>query len=369
MFELVPVTAFLGYSFSAAAAATDDHAGIEAAFVSCQDAVSSGGSEAEGANIARAACVSFGGEWRRLSSEQRQLLSDLALRLRRPLRLPLLQELQQAGGESGGFGPSLLRYTPRHEFGAEGGVVVEWRERPLRNKQTGKFDMFRWRVHAVAPPRVDAAAAGGVPPPPRDWLCYYCNGPRDEASGWCERGAPFCSSVCVDNWAVQVGAGNAPRALLFERERGVCRACTTDCHSIYLRLRPLDARRRRRLLRSYLPGLTTRRRERIVRYCFEGDLWQADHMLAVQNGGGESGIDNLQTLCVPCHLKKTAHDRAAAGEVRGATVLAKRRRLTGEGSSSAALVGAAASADIRREYLCRLCRQPKKGHRCPGTAD
>ena len=239
-------------------------------------------------------------------------------RLRRPLRLPLLQELQQAGGESGGFGPSLLRYTPRHEFGAEGGVVVEWRERPLRNKQTGKFDMFRWRVHAVAPPRVDAAAAGGVAPPPRDWLCYYCNGPRDEASGWCERGAPFCSSVCVDNWAVQVcrcrtvshsegdprvilsssegchyatmpawiplmiavapllwlrcairasynhetgrlltlqvGAGNAPRALLFERERGVCRACTTDCHSIYLRLRPLDARRRRRLLRSYLPG-------------------------------------------------------------------------------------------------------------------
>ncbi|KAL1495616.1 hypothetical protein AB1Y20_016976 [Prymnesium parvum] len=80
---------------------------------------------------------------------------------------------------------------------------------------------------------------------------------------------------------------------------------------LWLRLLPLDAARRRRLLAEALPGLTTRRRERVVRWCHEGDLWQADHKLAVADGGGETRADdgNLQTLCVPCHQEKTAQER------------------------------------------------------------
>lgn len=35
-------------------------------------------------------------------------------------------------------------------------------------------------------------------------------------------------------------------------------------------------------------------------------FWQADHIVAVAEGGGECGIDNLQTLCTPCHKRKTA---------------------------------------------------------------
>ena len=37
----------------------------------------------------------------------------------------------------------------------------------------------------------------------------------------------------------------------------------------------------------------------------EGDFWQADHIVPVAEGGGESALDNFQTLCVPCHEKKT----------------------------------------------------------------
>ena len=36
-----------------------------------------------------------------------------------------------------------------------------------------------------------------------------------------------------------------------------------------------------------------------------GDFWEADHVVAVAEGGGESDLQNFQTLCVPCHAKKS----------------------------------------------------------------
>lgn len=37
----------------------------------------------------------------------------------------------------------------------------------------------------------------------------------------------------------------------------------------------------------------------------ESDFWQADHELAVAAGGGSTGLDNLRTLCTPCHCVET----------------------------------------------------------------
>lgn len=38
----------------------------------------------------------------------------------------------------------------------------------------------------------------------------------------------------------------------------------------------------------------------------EGSFWQADHVIAVHEGGGCCGIENLRTLCSPCHAAVTA---------------------------------------------------------------
>ena len=33
----------------------------------------------------------------------------------------------------------------------------------------------------------------------------------------------------------------------------------------------------------------------------EGNAWHADHIIPVYKGGGMCQLDNLRTLCVPCH--------------------------------------------------------------------
>jgi hypothetical protein len=51
------------------------------------------------------------------------------------------------------------------------------------------------------------------------------------------------------------------------------------------------------------------RLEKIAAKPKEGDFWQADHIQAVCEGGGECDLDNYRTLCTPCHMKVTGELR------------------------------------------------------------
>jgi hypothetical protein len=37
-----------------------------------------------------------------------------------------------------------------------------------------------------------------------------------------------------------------------------------------------------------------------------GGFWDMDHITPVVEGGGGCGLDNLRTLCIPCHRAETA---------------------------------------------------------------
>jgi 5-methylcytosine-specific restriction endonuclease McrA len=45
--------------------------------------------------------------------------------------------------------------------------------------------------------------------------------------------------------------------------------------------------------------------DRLLNNPEEHHFWQADHELAVAEGGGGTGLDNLRTLCTPCHGVET----------------------------------------------------------------
>ena len=50
----------------------------------------------------------------------------------------------------------------------------------------------------------------------------------------------------------------------------------------------------------------------------DGRLYQIDHILAVELGGGSCLMDNLQTLCTVCHSAKTTADNRKARDLKQA---------------------------------------------------
>ena len=52
--------------------------------------------------------------------------------------------------------------------------------------------------------------------------------------------------------------------------------------------------------------LPSTKRDRFLQDPEEHDFWQADHITAVAEGGGGTGMDNFRTLCTPCHRIETS---------------------------------------------------------------
>lgn len=111
-----------------------------------------------------------------------------------------------------------------------------------------------------------------VQPPRRT----FCSGERTQRKG--KRINGIWTSIvqvqgygCVHEWIIRSSPRYA-REAVFDRDQGVCVLCGTK-HS---------------------------RKGR----------WEMDHIIPVVEGGGECGLDNLRSLCQPCHKTVTAELRA-----------------------------------------------------------
>jgi 5-methylcytosine-specific restriction enzyme A len=116
---------------------------------------------------------------------------------------------------------------------------------------------------------------------------------------WCGAEVPkrrftFCGPVCVHQWRLRTDPSYL-RQQVFARDRGVCAACGVDTESLRKDKRKLDYAARRRFEKEW----GGRR-----------NLWDADHIVPVVEGGGECDLSNMRTLCVKCHREVTAALRA-----------------------------------------------------------
>lgn len=100
------------------------------------------------------------------------------------------------------------------------------------------------------------------------------------------------------------------RYLLHKRDKGVCALCGLDTDALQAEYKAARDNWKREDFRLYNakhdewlkahgipPGRTI------------GDWWDADHINPVIEGGGECGLENFRTLCIPCHKKVTAELR------------------------------------------------------------
>jgi len=134
--------------------------------------------------------------------------------------------------------------------------------------------------------------------------CAWCGGPSR---------MKYCSGACTDEAYIRSGGDSVTRRV-FGRDHGVCAECGLDTSS-------LD------LMRVYLSlnhfrvctgdGVRWMRQWNYPQWVQdqwgpwwpgrgELQLWQADHIIPVVEGGGCCGIENYQTLCLRCHKEDTA---------------------------------------------------------------
>jgi 5-methylcytosine-specific restriction endonuclease McrA len=128
----------------------------------------------------------------------------------------------------------------------------------------------------------------------------------------------------VDEYQIRSSTSYA-RQKVHERDGGVCASCGRDTDAF----RQLRARVRgewfgyhenphiRAFWRNLKDALERRLVQAgVVRSSWADHVWEMDHIAPVDTGGGACGLENLQTLCVPCHRRKTALQARAKADAR-----------------------------------------------------
>lgn len=130
----------------------------------------------------------------------------------------------------------------------------------------------------------------------------------------------WCSLRCIEEYLTQSDARFARRRVR-DRDRGVCALCGVDTELIRAHMRflkkhsygvdPLSV-----MFTQTYNNLKTHLRTLYNKANSAGDFWQADHTTPVCEGGGCAALDQLRTLCTPCHKAETKKLAARRAEQR-----------------------------------------------------
>lgn len=123
----------------------------------------------------------------------------------------------------------------------------------------------------------------------------------------------FCSQKCVSDYKLASDASYLRRKV-HQRDKGICRVCHANTDTVKAALVELDRwtytdhteQGGRDRMIGLVGPLKELRKALGIYMANRSSLWDADHIKEVVNGGGECGLDNMQTLCIWCHKEKTS---------------------------------------------------------------
>ena len=167
-------------------------------------------------------------------------------------------------------------------------------------------------------------------------LCLYCSAPyaviddTSEEVAWDEvltaRYQLFCNGGCHEQHLLRTNTG-ALRYAISRVEKGKCFQCGTDCMALVRKLKSIRGSTETEVLRArmqvvkemapqFLREKNENRLRRLIRLPCEAHAWEADHTIAVHNGGGNCGTENVHVLCSICHSEKSALEAAERAQER-----------------------------------------------------
>ncbi|CCW67656.1 unnamed protein product [Phytomonas sp. Hart1] len=120
----------------------------------------------------------------------------------------------------------------------------------------------------------------------------------------------FCNGKCREAFFMKRSSGSIRRSVSIV-DRGNCANCHVNCELLcMLMANAQHIDEREEILRKHHPqfALFPRLYRNFVNNPTPGNCWHADHIIPVSHGGGQSTLDNIQTLCVVCHALKTSED-------------------------------------------------------------
>ncbi len=131
------------------------------------------------------------------------------------------------------------------------------------------------------------------------YRCRWCGGKMPTTG----KRRTFCSDNCVHEYKLRSNY-NYAREQVFERDHGVCAQCGIDTEAFKSQLKEEAKLIEAKTGKNYMlvwrdlakqHGMPDPSRT----------WWEADHIVAIAEGGGLGGLETYQTLCYKCHQQKT----------------------------------------------------------------
>jgi len=149
-----------------------------------------------------------------------------------------------------------------------------------------------------------------------NWLCVWCGTVirKDKRRRYCSSYCKKAHQKLLDEEYAICSSSTAIREQVFERDGGVCSGCGVD--TVQLEQQFLDTYRAIDTIKDGEKRVAEKQNllNRFVELGYANVLhfngknitfWEAHHILAVADGGGQCNLEGFVTLCYKCHRQIT----------------------------------------------------------------